>query len=64
MTLVFEGKTYIQLLSIFCVVLGELGYDPAERTVASVDPVNLNQVILAEGKRNANEQSRLYKLNE
>jgi hypothetical protein len=29
---------------------GELGVGPAERTV-SVDPLNLNQVILAEGKR-------------
>lgn len=37
---------------IFTVVLGELGNDPAERTVTSVDPANLNQVILAEGKRN------------
>ncbi len=37
---------------IFTVVLGELGNDPAERTVPSVDPANLNQVILAEGKRN------------
>jgi hypothetical protein len=30
---------------------GELGCSPAERTV-NVDPLNLNQVILAEGKRN------------
>jgi thiamine transporter len=36
---------------IFSIVLGELGYDPAERTVTSVDPANLNQVILAEGKQ-------------
>ena len=28
------------------------GKDPAERTVPSVDPANLNQVILAEGKIN------------
>jgi hypothetical protein len=26
------------------------GNDPAERTVLSVDPLDLNQVILAEGK--------------
>ncbi len=32
-------------------VLGELENDPAERTVAAVDPANLNQVILAEGKQ-------------
>jgi hypothetical protein len=31
-------------------VLGELGNDPAERTVAAVDPLNLTQIILAKGK--------------
>ena len=35
---------------IVCLVLGELGNDPAESTVPAVDPLNLNQVILAEGK--------------
>ena len=39
---------------IFLVVLGELGNDPAERTVPSVDPANLNQVILAEGNNSEN----------
>ena len=35
-------------------VIGELGKrDPAERTAKrAVDPTNLNQVILAEGKNN------------
>jgi hypothetical protein len=38
--------------------------DPAESTVSSVDPVNLNQVILAEGNNSENkQQSRLYKTN-
>jgi hypothetical protein len=32
-------------------VIGELGNDPAERTAnGAVDPMNLNQIILAEGK--------------
>ncbi len=39
----------MQQLSFSFSVLGELGNDPAERTVPSVDPANLNQVILAEG---------------
>ncbi len=37
--------------SLLFLVLGELGNDPAERTVASVDAMNLNQVILAEGNK-------------
>jgi hypothetical protein len=40
----------MQLFRITVLVLGELGNDPAERTVPSVDPMNLNQIILAEGK--------------
>ena len=43
----------MQLMTYFGAVLGELGNDPAERTVSSVDPMNLNQVILAEGNMNA-----------
>jgi hypothetical protein len=39
----------MQQIGIISAVLGELEKDPAERTVPSVDPVNLNQVILAEG---------------
>jgi len=35
---------------IICAVLGELGNDPAERMLSGIDPANLNQVILAEGK--------------
>jgi hypothetical protein len=42
-TLISSTSAYLFL------VLGELGNDPAERTVPSVDPANLNQVILAEG---------------
>jgi hypothetical protein len=47
-----KSKAYMNQSGIFSVVLGELGNDPAERTVTSVDPANLNQVILAEGNRN------------
>ena len=39
----------------------ELENDPAERTVPSVDPANLNQVILAEGNNSESKQPRLYK---
>jgi hypothetical protein len=45
-------KIKIQLNNIIPFkVYGELGSDPAERTAnRAVDPMNLNQVILAEGK--------------
>jgi hypothetical protein len=48
-------------LGVFSLVLGELENDPAERTVPSVDPANLNQVILAEGNNSESKQPRLYK---
>jgi hypothetical protein len=57
-------KLYLTAKLNSLAVLGELENDPAERTVPSVDPANLNQVILAEGKQNANKHkqlSRLYK---
>jgi len=46
-------KAICSYMTYFGAVLGELVNEPAERTVASVDPVNLNQVILAEGNMNA-----------
>jgi len=36
---------------IILAVLGELGIDPAERMLSGIDPLNLNQVILAEGNQ-------------
>jgi hypothetical protein len=45
-----KKKLICNITALLFSVLGELGNDPAERTVPSVDPMNLNQVILAEGK--------------
>jgi hypothetical protein len=57
-----KSKAYMNQSGIFSVVLGELGNYPAERTVTSVDPANLNQVILAEGNKSENKREhRLYK---
>jgi len=54
----FFSKTNRGLVRITFLVLGELGNDPAERTVPSVDPMNLNQIILAEGKNSLNTTSQ------
>ena len=47
----YEKKKFYASKPNIVLVLGELENDPAERTVAAVDPANLNQVILAEGKQ-------------
>jgi hypothetical protein len=47
-------------------VIGELGkINPAERTAeCAVDPTNLNQVILAEGKQDEPNKSKQVLLNQ
>jgi hypothetical protein len=46
------GKLKYNLKTLSLQGFGELGVHPAERTAeVAVDPLNLNQIILAEGKK-------------